>query len=450
MADIKPFKAVLYNEEKTGDLTAVMAPPYDVISPALHDELYERHPNNVVRLILGRKNETDAPGLDRYSRSAADLKDWLAEGVLKRDETPCIYYYVQRYTQLDGSTSARKGFMALSRIEDYGEGRIHAHERTLSGPKADRLRLTEACHANFSCIFTLYSDLKLTINKMLEAFIEGKTPDIDVLDDEGVENIVYRIDDADIIKTVTTVMRDKTLFIADGHHRYETALNYRNLMREKHPEAKGDQPYDFVMMYCSNMDDEGMTVWPTHRVIHNLDAFKPEEFLEELKKYFKIDKISYTDETKDEVHGALVAFMEDRGREANCFGMHLKGESACYLLTSLPGMSLDDVFEDNLPDVYRNLDVTVLHELILSNILGISRGAQERQENIVYVKNYRDAFASMDDPANEIVFILNPTKVTDVKAVAEAGCKMPQKSTYFYPKLLTGLVINVHDESAGA
>jgi len=450
MADIKPFKAVLYNKEKIGDLTTVMAPPYDVISPGLLDKLYARHPNNVVRLILGRQNESDSRGSDRYSRSAEDLRGWLSEGVLTRDRAPSIYYYIQRYTQLDGSTAARKGFMALSKIEDFGKGKIHAHERTLSGPKADRLRLMEACRANFSCIFTLYSDAELTVNRLLEDYVKDITPEIDVLDDEGVENIVYSIDETAIIEKVTSVMRDKALFIADGHHRYETALNYKNLMREKNPTAVGDQPYDYVMMYFSNMDDEGMTVWPTHRVIHNLPGFNPEQFTEELKKYFSIDKIAYTDETKDEVHGALVAFMEDKGRDANCFGLHLKGEDACYLLTSLPGLNLDDIFEADLPAVYRNLDVTVLHELILSKILGISRVAQERQENIIYVKNYRDAFASMDDPANEIVFILNPTKVEDVKAVAEAGCKMPQKSTYFYPKLLTGLVINVHDECAGA
>ncbi|MFQ5480908.1 MAG: DUF1015 domain-containing protein [Thermodesulfobacteriota bacterium] len=446
MAEIKPFKAVLYDEEKTGDLTAVMAPPYDVISPEFLDKLYAAHPNNVVRLILGRKFEDDSPGSDRYSRSAADLKEWLSSGVLKVDEKPSIYYYKQRYRQLDGSTSVRKGFMALSRLEDLGKGKIHAHERTLSGPKADRLRLMEACASNFSSIFTLYSGVTLKINKLLDEYVVGRDPIIDVLDHEGVENIVHRVDDPSVIATVAQVMEEKTLFIADGHHRYETALNYKKLMHEKHPEASGDQPYDFVMMYFSNMDDEGMTVWPTHRVIHNLPGFKPEEFLDKLKKYFKINVLEYNDDTKDEVHSSLIASMEAHGAGANCFGMHLKGESVCYELTSLAGQNLEGVFDDTVPDVYKNLDVTVLHELILSGILGISRGAQERQENIVYVKNYQDAFASMDDPANEIVFLLNPTRVSDVKDVAEAGCKMPQKSTYFYPKLLTGLVLNVHSK----
>jgi len=448
MAEIKPFNAVIYNEKKTGDLTAVMAPPYDVISPDFLEKLLDRHPNNVVRLILGQAKDDDSPGSDKYTRSASMLNKWLADGLLIRDETPAIYYYIQRYTQLDGSASARKGFIALSRIDDFGEGKIHAHERTLSGPKVDRLQLISACKANFSCIFTLYSDAELTVNKLLMGVIEGKTPDIDVFDDEGVENIIYKITDPSVIDTVTAVMTDKALFIADGHHRYETSINYRNMMRAKNPNAAGDQPYDYVMMYFSNMDDEGMTVWPTHRVIHNLPGFNADEFIEKLRKNFRIDKLGYTDDTKDEVHGALVAFMEDKGREANCFGMHLRGENACYLLTSLPDIDLDDLFDDDMPVVYRDLDVTVLHELILTKILGISRGAQERQENIIYVKNYKDAFASMDNPANEIVFLLNPTKVSDVKAVAEAGCKMPQKSTYFYPKLLTGLTINVHDEDA--
>lgn len=248
MADIKPFRAVRFDEKKTGDVTAVMAPPYDVISPAFLDKLYESHPNNVSRLILGKKTDNDAPGSDRYSRSAADLKDWLSSGVLKRDDTPSIYYYKQRYTQLDGSTSTRKGFMALSRLEDLGKGGIHAHERTLSGPKADRLKLMEACASNFSCIFTLYSEVELTINKIFDNFIEGKSPDIDVLDHEGVENIVYRIDDSEVISKVAEVMSSKALFIADGHHRYETALNYKKLRHEQNPDTVGDQPYDFVMM----------------------------------------------------------------------------------------------------------------------------------------------------------------------------------------------------------
>ncbi len=446
MADIKPFRAVLYNEEKTGDLGAVMAPPYDVISRDFQKRLYERHPNNVVRLILAHMNEEGGDAPDRYRASASDLRAWIESGVLKRDERPSIYYYKQRFSQPDGTVTTRKGFMALSRIEDFGKGKIHAHERTLSGPKADRLRLMEACRANFSCIFTLYSDEALTINRILDEYTEGRGPEIDVRDDDGVENILYRVSDPEIIEKVRSAMRDKTLFIADGHHRYETALNYRNLMRKKNPGAEGDQPYDFVMMYFSNMDDEGLTVWPTHRVIHNLPDFDPERFISELKKYFELKRFEYNVNTKDDVLKSLVSAMESCGRTSNCFGMHLKGENASYLLRYRDGSALEGLFDESIPPVYRRLDVTILHELVLTKILGISRGAQERQENIVYVKNYADAFASMDDPHNEIVFLLNPTKVSDVKAVAEAGCKMPQKSTYFYPKLLTGLVINIHDE----
>ncbi len=446
MAEIKPFRAAVFNKEKTGDLNDVMAPPYDVISPAFQEELYARHPNNIVRLILAKDSNSGGAPADKYAASSEALREWMASGVLKRDEKPSIYYYIQRFSQPDGSITTRKGFMALSRIEDFGAGRIHAHERTLSGPKADRLRLIEACRANFSCIFTLYSEPRLTLNKLFDSVTTDRTPDINVLDEDGVENLVYRISDPSVIERVRSAMADKTLFIADGHHRYETSMNYRNLMRERNPNARGDQPYDFVMMYFSNMDDEGMTVWPTHRVIHSLNGFSSEEFMNELKKYFKVNRFEYNANTKDRVLNDLVASMERAGKSANCFGMHIKGEDACYLLTYPGGHSLDGLFDDSIPAVYRNLDVTVLHELILSKILGISRGAQERQENIIYVKNYGDAFASMDDPRNEIVFLLNPTKVSDVKAVAEAGCKMPQKSTYFYPKLLTGLVINVHDK----
>lgn len=444
MAEIKPFKGVIYNSEKVGDLAKVMAPPYDVISTELQDDLYLRHPNNVIRLILGKTTPEDASGADRYSRASEDLKKWTDSGVLVRDDRPAIYYYTQTYTPKGGEPLTRKGFIALARVEEFGKGKIHAHEQTLSGPKADRLKLMEACGANFSCIFSLYSEPKLTINRLLDEKTAGVAPLIDVRDDDGVENRLWRIDDPGIVKEVSEVMSAKALFIADGHHRYETSLNYRNLMKERNAGHTGDEPYNYVMMFFSNMDDVGMTIWPTHRVIHSIKDFDPDGFLVECKKYFDIEELAYKADIESHVREDFLARLAESAEGRTSFGLHIKERDVYYLLTLKSKETMDEVFGDTIPEVFKNLDVTVLHSLVLSRILGITREAQEKQENLVYVKSYKDAMTAMNDEKNQLVFLLNSTKIGQVKSVAEAGLVMPQKSTYFYPKLLTGLVVNLH------
>lgn len=443
MAEIIPFKGLIYNARKVGDLNRVMAPPYDVISPKLQDDLYARHPNNIVRLILGKTNIDDSAGNDRYSRAARDLGGWMNDGVLARDERPAIYYYTQSYMLKDGKRQTRKGFIALSRIEEFGKGSIHPHERTLSGPKADRLRLMQACGSNLSAIFSLYSDPGLALNHALDEAVKGATPLIDVKDDDGIENRLWRVEDPVVIKAVQDGMNKRALFIADGHHRYETALNYRNMMRDKDKDHTGAEPYNYVMMYFSNMDDEGMTIWPTHRVIHSLKSFEGDEFINRCKEFFEINEFGYNDNTEPEVRARFLKALESSGREKTSFGLHIRRRDAYYLLTIKSPETMDSVFGSSIPDVFKKLDVTVLHSLILSKILGITQEAQERQENLVYVKSFDDALNACGDENNQLVFLLNPTRIEQVKAVAEGGHVMPQKSTYFYPKLLSGLVINL-------
>lgn len=449
MAKIAPLRGVLYNRDKVGDLAAVMAPPYDVISPEKQDNLYSRHENNVVRLILGKTTDADAAGTDRYSRAAADLGKWLDSGVLVRDEKPALYYYTQSYTVKDGGSFVRKGFIALARLEEFGKGGIHPHEKTLSGPKADRLKLMQACEANFSCIFSLYSDPQLAINSMMDEFTASHPPLIDVADDDGIANKVWRIDDAGIIEKTEALMDKRALFIADGHHRYETALNFRNYMREKTGRDSGEEPFDYVMMYFSNMDDEGMTIWPTHRVIHSLKDFDSEKFLAACSEYFDIEEFAYDKSGESGVRERFLDAKKAAGEAGHAaFGLHVRGEDRYLLLTIKSADVMDKVFGAEIPEVFKSLDVTVLHSLIFARILGITQESQERQENLIYVKSYDEAIRAANNDANQLVFMLNPTKIEQVKAVAEAGSVMPQKSTYFYPKLLTGLVINLLRDKA--
>jgi len=449
MAEIVPFRGILYNPKEVEDLNEVMAPPYDVISPEYQDMLYQRHPNNIIRLILGKTFPDDAPGNDRYSRAAAEFKKWQDKEVLKRDKIPAIYYYVQVYkvgTDLksvhNGHRKVRKGFMALARLEEFGKGGIHPHEKTLAGPKADRLKLIEACNANFSCIFSLYSEPAKSINKLLEDCCINGSPIIDVKDDDGVESKVWRIDNPASIKRVADIMSDKPLFIADGHHRYETALNYRNLMREKIKNYTGDEIFNYVMMYFSNMDDEGMTILPTHRIIHSIQKFTPKAFLVNCSHFFDIEEVSWNSDIELRIRKEFYKRIEEKGATLPSFGVFVNGMNSYFVLTVKEKDIMNKVFGGSIPDVFKSLDVTILHVLILNNILGISSSAQEKQENIFYVKGLDAALEEAKKDGMQIAFLLNPTKIEQIKAVASAGHVMPQKSTYFYPKLLSGLVIN--------
>lgn len=443
MAEILPFKAVIYNNEKVADLNKVMAPPYDVISPKLQDELCARDANNFVKIDLNKVEAGDADGNDRYSRAAALLNDWLAKGVLARDERPAIYYYTQTYRLKTGASQTRKGFIALTKLEEFGKGSIHPHEKTLSGPKADRLRLMQTTASNLSCIFTIYSQPDLGVNKLLEGAIKGARPIIDVKDDDAIANTVWRIDDAAVIAKVTSAMKDKALFIADGHHRYETALNYRNEMLAKTPNPTGHEAFNYIMMYFSNMDDEGMTIWPTHRVVHSLNGFEPKTFLAKCSEYFNIETILFDAGSEEAARKAFQTKVASAGASNIAFGVYMKESSAYHLFKLKTPDTMDKVFGSTIPDVFKGLDVTVLHSLILSRVLGITQEAQEKQLNLVYVKNSDEAIAAGRLEKNQIVFILNPTRIEQVKSVALAGHVMPQKSTYFYPKLLSGLTINL-------
>jgi uncharacterized protein (DUF1015 family) len=264
-----------------------------------------------------------------------------------------------------------------------------------------------------------------------------------VTDEYGIVDRVWKVDDAAVIEKVVSIMNDRPLYIADGHHRYETSLNYRNYMREQNPDAGPDQPYDFVMMYFSNMDDHGMTIWPTHRVIHSLEALDAAASIAEIGKYFDIEEFPFTEANEKTVREAFLA--KKQASALTAFGLHVKGEPVYRLLTLKSARTMDEVFGDTIPEVFKELDVTVLHALILNKILGITQEAQEKQTNLVYVKSYDEAIKSTSIGGNQMVFILNATRIGQVKAVAEAGEVMPQKSTYFYPKLLTGLVLNIHD-----
>ncbi len=439
MAKIVPFRALRYDLTRVGEAQSVMAPPYDVISPALQEDLYRRSPFNVVRLILGKTGPDDTESNNRYTRAAADFRFWQQEGILTRDLQPSIYLYDQEYPLEEGRKVVRSGFMALTRIEDFSSGVVKPHEKTLSGPKTDRLQLTKACGANFSPIFSLYSDPSCALES-LSRKVREKRPDIEVADDDGVIHRLWQVADADLIRKAQDLLDSKPLFIADGHHRYETAINYRNLMREKHPKYTGKELFNYVLMYFANMEDQGMLIFPTHRLVFNLPDLQLDPFLRSLEGSFAVEsrQIDAADAAqRQEVRRLL----REKGKERRTLALYAGG-GVVHFLSLRDEKAMDRFFDPKSPKALRTLDVSILHKLILEELLHISTEAQEKQTNLKYVKSFDEAFEAVDRGECQLAFLMNSTRMSEVRDVANAGEKMPQKSTYFYPKLLSGLVIN--------
>ena len=442
MAKIVPFRALRYNLSQIGDAAAVMALPYDVISPALQEKLYQRSPYNIARLTLGKTNPDDNADENCYSRAAADFSAWKKQGILARDPEPSLYLYDQTYPLEDGSSATRKGFIALTRLEDFSAGVVKAHEKTLARPKADRLLLTRACQANFSPIFSLYSDPCCALESLGQRF-KSAPPALTVVDDEGVRHVLWAVDDSSFIDRAKDLLGKKPLFIANGHHRYETALTYRDEMRAAHPHFTGKEAFNYVLMYFANMEDQGMTIFPIHRVMHGLSNFSVDSFVQKLAGDFML-----SEECVDTSDSAALALLRRRlaaaGQCRRTLGLYL-GNGRFLSLSLKDEKRMDHLFDARTPSVLRTLDVSVLHRLILEQYLNITAQAQEAQSHLRYCKTFNEPFAQVDSGEGQIAFLLNPPRMSEVRDVANAGVKMPPKSTYFYPRLLSGLVINPHD-----
>ena len=458
MVEVKPLKAIVYNQDKI-NLQEVIAPPYDVILDDYREELYQRSPYNIVRLILAKGSKDLSDPENRYENAKKDFHKWLQENVLIKLKNPCILYILQKYTTEDGKEIVRKGFIARNKIEDFSTKKILPHEFTMGGPKEDRLNLTKACEANFSQIFMVYSDPEKQIEKAVDL---SQRPFIDVTDDNGVQNIVYKIEDEKILELIEKVMQDKTLLIADGHHRYETAMNYRNIRYAEFISASNqlaqsgkilkqfqddvESDYDYVMSYFTNLDDDNLIVFPTHRIITKW--IEPYVLLEKVKKYFDIKEFEFNGQNKKEVKSKFLQAIEDENQKQISMGLYMKNVNKFYLLTSRSGIlarqqSVDNILDEfDVPDVLKKLDLTVLHKVLITKEFGFSEAEQMAQDGIKYIKQESEAFDMIDSGKAEASFIMAYPKIKDIKEISEAGYRMPQKSTYFYPKLLSGIVIN--------
>jgi uncharacterized protein (DUF1015 family) len=444
MAEILPFRTLHYDPRKIPDLGAVVTQPYDKISPEMQARYYDLSPQNLVRIIRGRTLPEDDSVNNVYVRAARDFQAWIKSGMLISESEPAIYPYYQEY-EVPGQHGVRKqrrGFIALLRLEDYAARVVHRHEETLSGPKADRLELLKATRAHYGQIFMLYSDPTGTIESLLAAPAAGQ-PWEQVTDEYGTRHSAWRVADPRVIAGVKGAMSDKRLVIADGHHRYETALAYRNYCRERGHE---DGRAEYVMVTFVRMETDGLTILPTHRLVHSLANFDWAKFSGDARAIFDWEDVVVQGPANNWTP-KFTAQLEEAGRERPALGAY-----ACPGKLALLRLRADFDLDGALPDLaptLRRLDVVLLHRLVLERLLGITGQAVREEKNLSYFRETAVACEAVEKGSGQIAFLLNPTPVAAVHANALADCPMPQKSTDFYPKLLSGLTIYWLDNPAG-
>jgi uncharacterized protein (DUF1015 family) len=438
MAYIFPFRAWRYNPSSVR-LEDVVTQPYDKISPSMQEAYYQRSPFNLVRIILGKPEQSDAErGESVYTRAARNFTAWRKQGVLAQEDAPCIFAYAQRF-KVPGTEviKERRGFIALGQLHNYAEKVVFRHEQTLSKPKSDRLNLLKATHAHFGQIFMLYSDPARSVEKIL---YDGAGPaDAEVTDEYGVLHRIWKVSDPAAISMLTAAMADKKLIIADGHHRYETALNYS----KEHAPAEVESstaglpqpayPEAAVMMTFVNMDSDGLVILPTHRVVHSLTNFDPAAFTRAAEEFFTVtslpaaDASSYIETLTHQQGTAFVAVTR----------------SGALLLRSRPEPVAAALA--HLPERQRQLDLSCLHSIVLDRLLGLDAEKVREQTNLRYLRDAAEAVDQVRRAEADVVFLTNPVSMEQLKEVAFAGDVMPQKSTDFFPKLLSGLTIYALD-----
>lgn len=419
MATIIPFNGILYNPLKV-DASSVMAPPYDIVTPERKEALYARSPWNIIRIDFGKDRDDDNDRENRYTRAARYVAEWLDQGVFVHDGAPAFYGYEVSY-QLGREHKQMRGFFCAVKIEELGSGCIHPHEMTYSKPKSDRLNILRYCRANTSPIFSLYSSDAGTVLAILENTI-SQPPCIESSNGEGFTHRLWRIADETAIRAIQGELRDRDIFIADGHHRYETALAFKKEMEEQGMSRTGEEPFHYTLMFLSNMEEDGLSLLPTHRIVEIDSAVRVKDVL---RKYFRIQKMTGN---KTGSNQGMQQMLDRMRGQSMTFGLFLTNTGSYYTL-SYEGSGIDS----DLPACLRSLDVTVLHRFMLEQCLNVRHYEYEMDPVVAVERAKKESF--------EAVFFLNPTRIQDVRAVALAGQRMPPKSTYFFPKLLTGMVL---------
>ena len=431
MANISPFRGLRYNPATLCDLSMVVTAPYDRIDESEQSAYYDLSPYNFVRIIRGRHTDHDDAGNNIYTRANCYKQTWLADGALLQDPEPALYVLEQQFSTPDGEMHIRRGLTAALRLTHFDEGEVLPHEHTLRGPKVDRLNLTVATQASWGHIFVLYPDETSEVNTLLQPFLDSHMPAIirDQIIEPDVEQNFWVVNDPGVVNRVVDTMRTKgPLIIADGHHRYETALGYRDDMREQHPDAPHNAAFNYVLATFVSMSDPGLVVLPTHRLIHSYSKMTGEALIQAMTPTFEVETMSD--------YQTLRGAMEDADPGHPRLGFY----DGRYILLTLKDYGEVERLVPNRDPNFQHLDVTVLHELILEHVMGLSKESVARRENITYLRDADEGLEAVDEGDANFLFLLNPTRMSQIQACTVAGERMPQKSTDFYPKVISGMV----------
>ncbi|MFC1924907.1 DUF1015 domain-containing protein [Chloroflexota bacterium] len=438
MANVQPFCGLRYDVGRAGPLSSVISPPYDVISHEEQQFYLSQSPYNVVRLELGEEKLSDSLEDNQYTRAANTLKSWLNEGILLREQRPAFYIFEHRFTY-HGTTRHRWGLTASVKLEDWSTGWVRPHEDTFRDRIGDRLKLMRSCHANLSPIMGMFSHEQGGLVSLFPRLTSGD-PDLSALDQQGVTHNVWVVRDEKSMADISAWCADKVIYIADGHHRYETALAYQREQISDHPYCSGNEAFNFVMMTLMDAGDPGVVMLPTHRLVRLIEPQRLAGLREELSCFFYLEDFNSAGATLAETVELWMEALEERSRNGVAIGLYGLEKGRLCILVPRDAVSLHEVISSARSQLWKDLDVTILHQVILRRIMGIDN--QQKEECLEYTQEELEAIRRVDSGEYQLAFLMNPIPISRVLAVADAGDRMPQKFTYFYPKLPTGLVVH--------
>jgi uncharacterized protein (DUF1015 family) len=438
---VRPFRALHFDPSVAGDVGACLSQPYDVISPAQQEAYYRQSPNNIIRLILGREEASDTEACNRYTRARDQLAAWRASGVLRATNRPSFWVYEQQF-DLPGLGRRRvKGFIGAVRLRDYEERRILPHEKVLKGPLEDRIRLTETTNTQFEYIWSIYQDKARVIDTILDEAERGE-PIVDHHEEPtAVRHRMWRLSDPERCEIIRRTMARLTLYIADGHHRYQTMLTVRDRMRERFPEAGPDAPWEFIMMFLVNAEHEPLTILPTHRMLHDIKVESLYKLGADILEHFHVKKYVFRDGDEPEVRRRWLRDLAAVERGSHAMGAYIVNTTGYYLVTLKDEEAYEELVKLDTTSAWKLLDVNILNTLILEQILGITEEQLSLSTSISYTKDVDEALSRVRTGEMQVALILNPTALRDVISIADNDEKMPRKSTHFYPKPVSGLVL---------
>jgi uncharacterized protein (DUF1015 family) len=440
LAIIAPFRGLHYNPDKIADISEVVTPPYDVIRPEERQEFAARQPYNMVHLILPQAQPGDDHLQNRYTRAGALFRQWESQEILVRDPQPAYYFWETDFEH-GGRSYTRAGLAALVRLEPLSGGGIRPHEQTFSAVKADRLELIKASQANFSPIFSIFPDPQARVVSLLQG-ARPETPLMSFQDTLGYTQRLYRVTDREVLQGVYRAFQEMPLFIADGHHRYETSLNYQKWMKERYPQAPAEAPFNYILMYLSNMFDPNLVILMAHRLLGGprLKQLDESHFVGRLKEYFEVVSLPAAHEFGEAYEEFLQQTLAEVSSGESAFVV-LGFRRKAWRLVMRPGVR-QQILNRQMHPALAQLDVAVLNYLIFEKVLGLDAKAQDDAETCKYTSKIKEAVNAVSTGEARLAFLLNPTRIEQVQEVATAGLIMPRKSTYFYPKVMTGLILN--------